>query len=467
MAEPEVESPRIASIHVKKLFGLYDHDIPLNEEHRVTILHGPNGVGKTWLLKLTEAALRLDLAGLIEVPYDSLAIRFTSKIVLTVRHFLEHGKLRQTKIGLHKDTEAEGRAWIIEDRGGNWRSGHPQPITGFYAIEKYAEIEDQLAEATHTAALTAHIESLKERLILLKRTERQYEVAPGYEKGISTSHRHTWVSDQAILEALEGTATYQIAVTRLTLASPQRAESIIEVSKKAATVAALPQHMKQEFTAVLQRYGEISQRLDQTYTQRLIRNHITSMTSEDLQRKLSALNARQARLIEHDLLPTDNVEPIQAREITEPSDAKALTLYVQDSEMKLQPLEDFAGRIERFTDMLQKRFLNKEIEIYRGSGIVVKANGPGSSFPLSALSSGEQHQLVLLYDLLFRVPRGTLVLIDEPELSMHITWQEHFIPDLLDIAKSRGLYAIVATHSPYILGDRPDLEVALSGAVST
>ena len=72
--------------------------------------------------------------------------------------------------------------------------------------------------------------------------------------------------------------------------------------------------------------------------------------------------------------------------------------------------------------------------------------------------------LVLYYDLLFRVPSNTIVLIDEPELSLHVTWQKKFIPDLLDIIEVAGFDALIATHSPYIVGDREDLMIGLRGS---
>lgn len=49
--EAERKLLRIESISVEGLFGLYDHTIPLNLEDRVTIIHGPNGVGKTKILE--------------------------------------------------------------------------------------------------------------------------------------------------------------------------------------------------------------------------------------------------------------------------------------------------------------------------------------------------------------------------------------------------------------------------------
>ena len=76
----------------------------------------------------------------------------------------------------------------------------------------------------------------------------------------------------------------------------------------------------------------------------------------------------------------------------------------------------------------------------------------------------EQHELVLLYDLLFKVRPNTLVLIDEPELSLHISWQKTFLDDLLQIIRLAKFDVIMATHSPYIVGDRSDLLVVLSSS---
>jgi len=43
---------RIFSIQAEGLFDLFDHQVDLESDDRVTILHGPNGVGKTMLLRM-------------------------------------------------------------------------------------------------------------------------------------------------------------------------------------------------------------------------------------------------------------------------------------------------------------------------------------------------------------------------------------------------------------------------------
>ncbi|MFG1993408.1 AAA family ATPase [Actinoplanes sp. NPDC048988] len=90
-------------------------------------------------------------------------------------------------------------------------------------------------------------------------------------------------------------------------------------------------------------------------------------------------------------------------------------------------------------------------------------------FELSAdqLSSGEQHELVLIYDLLFNVGPKSLVLIDEPELSLHVAWQQRFLSDITQISDINGLYFVVATHSPQIVHKNWSRMVALGSVDET
>jgi predicted ATP-binding protein involved in virulence len=62
---------------------------------------------------------------------------------------------------------------------------------------------------------------------------------------------------------------------------------------------------------------------------------------------------------------------------------------------------------------------------------------------------------------LFKVKPGTLVLIDEPELSLHVVWQTQFLDDLLKIIELQKINVIIATHSPQIINNRWDLTVDL------
>lgn len=97
----------------------------------------------------------------------------------------------------------------------------------------------------------------------------------------------------------------------------------------------------------------------------------------------------------------------------------------------------------------------KKISI-EGNDIVFKANktlNNDFSVKLSAksLSSGELNIVTILYYLIFETTRGSIVLIDEPEISLHVVWQEQLSALIEKIMESKpGVQVIIATHSPFI-----------------
>ena len=137
-----------------------------------------------------------------------------------------------------------------------------------------------------------------------------------------------------------------------------------------------------------------------------------------------------------------------------------LSIYVQDIEEKLSVFDTISTQLLILTNIINERFQHKKLKIDKQEGFVVLARNE-QRIPISSLSSGEQHELVLFYQLLFDVKPNTLILIDEPEISLHVTWQECFLEDIARASKSREFDALIATHSPDIIGDRQDWMVGL------
>ena len=73
------------------------------------------------------------------------------------------------------------------------------------------------------------------------------------------------------------------------------------------------------------------------------------------------------------------------------------------------------------------------------------------------LSAGEKQLLSFLCYNTFS--ENTAILIDEPELSLHVDWQRRLLPTLLE--QETGNQFFVATHSPFIYGKYPDKEIQL------
>lgn len=105
-----------------------------------------------------------------------------------------------------------------------------------------------------------------------------------------------------------------------------------------------------------------------------------------------------------------------------------------------------------FRKLINIRFLKKKVYVNVNDGISVESTETGFGIPLDRLSSGEQHLLVLYYYLIFRFQEGTLVLIDEPEISLHVSWQKRFINEMMKIMEVNGMKALIATHSPTLIG---------------
>ena len=104
----------------------------------------------------------------------------------------------------------------------------------------------------------------------------------------------------------------------------------------------------------------------------------------------------------------------------------------------------------------------KHISISRDSGFyIVDNDNPKKTLDLSQLSSGEKQDIVLFYDLIFSTKEKLLLLIDEPEISLHISWQKKFLDDLLEVSKHSNVQVIVATHSPQIVSNHMDIQIDL------
>ena len=43
---------KLSSVRINNLFGQFDYNIALNQDEGITILTGPNGYGKTTILKI-------------------------------------------------------------------------------------------------------------------------------------------------------------------------------------------------------------------------------------------------------------------------------------------------------------------------------------------------------------------------------------------------------------------------------
>jgi len=143
-----------------------------------------------------------------------------------------------------------------------------------------------------------------------------------------------------------------------------------------------------------------------------------------------------------------------------PQSLKAITLHVRDCQEKYQLFGLLRQKILLLQEIINSLFLDKTFSINYEHGFEIIRLG--KIIDVEKLSSGEQHQIILYYDLIFNSEPGTLVLIDEPEISIHIEWQREFLRNLKKISKIINCDFIVTTHSPDIVNDKWNLIVQLN-----
>lgn len=114
--------------------------------------------------------------------------------------------------------------------------------------------------------------------------------------------------------------------------------------------------------------------------------------------------------------------------------------------------------VREFVDVCNGYLSGKEL-VYDNIDFAVKVHQPdmrtvddeeadGGSIALRMLSSGEKQIVSLFSHICLSGRSDYFVIIDEPELSLSVPWQEKFLPDILSTGRCNGLIAV--THSPFI-----------------
>lgn len=136
------------------------------------------------------------------------------------------------------------------------------------------------------------------------------------------------------------------------------------------------------------------------------------------------------------------------------SAAGALSVYRDALSERLRFQQAAFSEVDKFFEVvnsfLDKKELSYALDQHRRIPKV------GLKFPddtwssIKVMSSGERQLLTMLYAV-NKMSGNSAVLIDEPELSLHIDWQEDLLGKMMEQLGSRQI--IVCTHSPAIAAD--------------
>ncbi|GAA06608.1 AAA family ATPase [Photobacterium leiognathi] len=449
---------KINRVKVKSLFGIFNHDIKLNEESGITIIIGENGLGKTMMLEAMNALFDKDndynffrpldfdefefffnngeIWKLTKQLDDDIFSLFISRdsLVKPVKKIIKH-KIYQDSVQFSRKLAMRDRKRIIELEMEMDRSYRFNNEIRFYddKIERELEYRRMMAMRHHR------------RMLLEDNTD--ISKPKWFLDGIRNI-RVKLIETQRIITAKEtGSDSY---VNNLNKCS-QELKNMIEIATRKSSI--------------------VASELDSTYPNRLVKKlrQGSRDTFEELNKALAKLDDRRKLFSQSGLAVKISDSDLLQIDEKQKDLVNVLKLYIDDSHKKLDPFDELSKKIKLFKSLINKRFKHKDLIIQHDEGLVFQStvvkdkDGKYAIIPSSKLSSGEQNELILFYKLIFNSNENDMILIDEPELSLHISWQNKFIQDLKEVTSINDVSIVIATHSPDIIDVNWDLKVELKG----
>ena len=427
------------------LFGRFNYEIELGEDESVSIITAPNGYGKTVILRILDSLFNRRLNFFWKIGFREIRVTLASNRAIEIFQDSgdliddDHGRARKS---ISVKTYGFGSDDEVHRISPSFEASELKYFERYFPVDQIGPdrwVDFPTEEVLSTEQIIGrYADQLPDRLL------SAFKLPPWLQEAVSSVDVHL-VETQRLL-SLEEQQDARLTASRRRAMPP----SVVEKDAK---------DLADRISRLLQDYANESQKLDQTFPKRIIEQIGDEALSErEIREDLQKLTERRDQLVSVGLLGMTLSEPIQPSDVfQEDSIRKILAIYIEDTRKKLGIFNETYERIRLFKQIIDEHFSFKSIEIDPEKGISSVDNDTREPIPLSELSSGEQHELVLIYDLLFKVESGSTILIDEPELSLHVAWQKRFISDLQKIKEINNMNVVIATHSPQIIHDRWDL----------
>ncbi|MNX55974.1 hypothetical protein D3C86_867510 [compost metagenome] len=403
---------KIESIQINGFWGEFDVGTSLHAD--VNIFIGKNGTGKTTFMNILHAVLSVDPIGLNDNQFSEV------KIVLADR------KKRRT-IKAIKAEDPDLAFPLVTYFISNHRFDLVLSVGD--DVRSYSTYRRRTAEQANLIK-----EQLSEFVLLSSLSVYRFRQDPDAETRERTKRALSPV-DSRLGELRTLLTRYQIELS-------MEARNISAELQKAVlgTLLYNPEHKVQGYSLAMNEDRE-KQNLIAAYRQ-------LGLSGADIagriQKHIAAISATLKTLhrpANGERVQSDvDLAPLEARVRTDR--VVELSLYAE------KKIDEVYSQIHSFTKTLQTFIPEKTFAIEAGN-LVAKAKN-GTEIDLEKLSSGEKQLLILFIEALLQRQIPFVYLADEPELSLHISWQRKIISAI--IALNPNAQIIVATHSPEIAG---------------
>ncbi len=426
----------VTSFSIRGLFGTDDVHIPFPD--RAKILIGENGLGKTQVLNLFYFTLTKNFPRLNDYNFHSLALSFSngSTVELTKEQIEQFLKRIYPHPYAKELLDEMGLAQFEALRDIYLKSGKD-----FRRFEKYS---------MPAFRVTRHFSIFDVFRVFQKL---------GLED-LNPSDPHFDQCQQDISEALQGMEILYFPTYR------RVEEDLYNLGADELGLALEPANKLIQFGMgdVKKRFANIENTID-----KLLKEGLAQFTKDILNVVIDEETPSEGIL---DKIDQNDIEIILSRVggLLPEKQKQAVRNILANKQLKnplsaylLQKLIEIYEKqkkldqsVKVFRDACNRYLINKEV-FYDESAIniYIRSTRTGEDIDLRHLSSGEK-QIVSMLSTVYLSEAGQrfLVLFDEPELSLSMTWQKQLLPDILNSNKCDFLLAV--THSPFIFDNELD-----------
>jgi hypothetical protein len=456
----DTASRQLVKVEASHVLGEYRHEISINRDKKFTILYGPNGVGKTKMLEIIDGVSRMDSLRLRRIPFHDATLFYSDGSSLEVRR-VQNSEL-QSDNGVYSGAPLEFTLRRPSKIDVVWKPENEPLKKWATEATPYIEVAQDTWQDTRDGELITTAELLS-----------RYGASDIMRSSESSSEQ------EEIRRFLKTVPSFLIETQRLKIDHYDNDisrrpggirsgwPSVRFAGKPESMIARQSQIIRSLLSEAQTNHSRITQAKDRTFPRRVLIGEGAENTPDAklISERYDRQNALRTRLARVASVPLQDELPLPDRDLND-WELRLLQIYLDDTQDKLEPFTGVLNRIEMLEKFVNERLLNKVLEVNDADGLVVRRKSDNEIIDLDSLSSGEQHEIILLVDMLFNVPEGAIVLIDEPEISLHVAWQLDFIPMVAEIADLIDFVFIVATHSPQIINGEMDSAVRLgpSGA---
>ncbi len=266
---------QIQQISVNGLFGIFDHVIPLNMDERITIIHGPNGFGKTAMLRMLNGFFNSRYPVFRSIPFNRFRVEFDNgnsvEVVKSSDGLGKTKKKERIDIEFH-ETGLEKRTYTLKETKNSPDIDFPISV-----------LEDMVPGLERVPGKRWVYLPTGETLSIGEVIDRFEDVLPSKAR---LREEPEW------LESLKQDIHVRLIESqRLLNFVPSRSSRVYSgTPSMLPTVSAYSEEIAQLIQSKLAEYGTTSQALDRTFPARVVQQQLSpDLTDEELRRQLNEL----------------------------------------------------------------------------------------------------------------------------------------------------------------------------------